>query len=84
MPRSVFLSDEEDQRIARVAANLTIERGKTHSKSAIMREAILWYMGLNEVSNGKGKVICKKKKLTKLRREPRNNWYPNPRKMAPR
>ncbi len=50
---SVLLDEQEDKRVAEVARILTTERGKTQSKSAIMREAILMFVGLHEVSNGK-------------------------------
>ena len=50
---SVLLDEEEDRRVASVAAKLSVERGKQQSKSAIMREAILMFVGLHEVSNGK-------------------------------
>lgn len=56
-PHSVLLTAEEDRRIANVAARLTLERGTVCSKSAIMREAILYYAELFE--NGKGKNVAK-------------------------
>lgn len=65
-PRSVLLSDSEDQRIANVAARLTIERGRVSSKSAVMREAILTFVTQFE-KNGKGKT-CRSRKPPKVNR----------------
>jgi hypothetical protein len=49
MSRSVLLSASEDKRIADVARQLSRSRGVIQSKSAIMREAILMFVGLHEV-----------------------------------
>ena len=74
-PRSVLLTHEEDLQVQLIAAKLSVERGRQQSKSGIMREAILMFIGLHEVGNGtkskRGQTSCRTKKEIREALQPR-------------